>query len=71
MKKAEEKNIEEKYLSKFWNHLWLIWFLTNNKECNVNNQIKISTPLNLKVKKRENKEYGAPKSNIIGFIKLR
>lgn len=53
MKKAEEKNIEEKYLSKFWNHLWLIWFLTNNKECNVNNQIKISTPLNLKVKKEK------------------
>lgn len=53
MKKAEEKNIEEKYLSKFWNHLWLIWFLTNNKECNINNQIKISTPLNLKVKKEK------------------
>lgn len=66
MKKAEEKNIEEKYLSKFWNHLWLIWFLTNNKECNVNNQIKISTPLNfplnLKVKKEKIRSMVLPKA---------
>lgn len=62
MKKAEEKNIEEKYLSKFWNHLWLIWFLTNNKECNINNQIKISTPLNLKVKKEKIRSMVLPKA---------